>query len=276
MASRSFCSASCFKKTVRENRRPSTSSERGGIFFRLIFLMFLAFFCLVIYVVRHPLLRAAGNFWVVDDPPAASDAIIVLGDDNYSGDRAARAAELYKANWAPVVVASGRLMRPYASVADLLDHDLRDRGVPEKDIARLTGRYRDTKEEAQAISQLIRERGWKKVILVTSNYHTRRAHYISERMYPPGTVLRMSAAPDADYNPNNWWETRDGEKIFFLETVSLFRAMWELRGYPAVTSEPGGLFSAAKRLFSRFEFDFTSISLFVYSAVPWFSNQELS
>ena len=266
MASHSSCFASCFKKILRRDRRPSTTSERGGIFFRLIFLMFLAVFCLAIYVVRHPLLRAAGNFWVVDDPPAASDAIIVLGDDNYAGDRATRAAELYKANWAPVVVASGRLMRPYASVADLLDHDLRDRGVPEKDIIRLTGRHRDTREEAQTISRLIRERGWKKVILVTSNYHTRRAHFISERLYPPGTVLRMSAAPDSDYNPNNWWETRDAEKIFFLETVSMFQAMWELRGYPAVTSEPEGLFSAVKGLFSRFEFHGGSISPFHGSA----------
>ena len=103
--------------------------ERGGIFFKLIFFLFLIGLFSILYIFRDPLLRMAGNFWVVDERPQASDAIVILGDDDYNADRAARAAELFKAGVAPEVVASGRFLRPYASVAELERHDLADRGV---------------------------------------------------------------------------------------------------------------------------------------------------
>ena len=72
--------------------------------------------------------RAASGSWTKD--PRAADAIVMLGDDNYDADRATRAAELFKAGWAPRVIASGRYLRPYASIAELEEHDLIDRGVP--------------------------------------------------------------------------------------------------------------------------------------------------
>ena len=81
-----------------------THSQRGGIFFKLIFLIFLALFLCVLYVARHPLLRLAGNFWVVDETPEASDVILVLSGDNYDADRATRAAALYKSGVAPRVL----------------------------------------------------------------------------------------------------------------------------------------------------------------------------
>jgi len=88
-------------------------SDRGGIFFRLLFLIFLVVFAFVIYLARYPILRLAGNFWVVDESPQPSDAIVVLSDDDYDAVRASRAADLYRASWAPRIVASGRILRPY-------------------------------------------------------------------------------------------------------------------------------------------------------------------
>ena len=129
------------------------SIQRGGIFFRFLFLIFLICVAFVLYLARHPLLRVAGNFWVVDDAPAASDVIVVLGDDNYSGDRAARAAELYKAGWAPRVVASGRYLRPYAGISELEEHDLEAHGVPAKAITPLAHHAENTREEGAAIVQ---------------------------------------------------------------------------------------------------------------------------
>ncbi len=192
-------------------------AERGGIFFRLLGYLFIVFVLVVLYFARYSLLRLAGRFWVVDEPPVAVDAIAVLGDDNYGGDRATRAAELFKAGWAPRVIASGRYLRPYASVAELEERDLTDRGVPKAAVVRLEHRAEDTREEAVAIGQLMAAHGWKRVIVVTSNYHTRRAHYILERELPPGTTLRVVAAPDSEYDPGDWWRDRQGIKIFAHE-----------------------------------------------------------
>jgi uncharacterized SAM-binding protein YcdF (DUF218 family) len=207
----------------------SGKPQRGGIFFRFLFLLFLICVGFVLYLVRHPLLRLAGNSWVVDDAPAASDAIVVLGDDDYGGDRAARAAELFKAGMAPRVVASGRYLRSYASIAELEEHDLESHGVPANAITRLAHRAENTREEALAVGQLASSRGWKQILVVTSNYHTRRALYICERTFPPGMTLRIVAARNSEYDPDNWWHSRIGVKIFVHELGGMIVAMWELR-----------------------------------------------
>jgi hypothetical protein len=217
------------------------ASQRGGIFFRLIFLIFFLCLLFLLYLARNPLLRMAGSFWIVDEGPVASDAIVILGDDNYNGDRATRAAELLKAGWAPRIVASGRGLRSYASVAELEEHDLTDRGVPVTAIVRFAHRAENTREEVAAISQLISAHGWKRIILVTSNYHTRRARYICERTFSPGTVLRVVAARDSDFDPDHWWQTRLGIKIFGHELMGMVVAMWEMRRNNAQTSDSGAL-----------------------------------
>jgi uncharacterized SAM-binding protein YcdF (DUF218 family) len=222
-----------------QRRGHPANRERGGIFFRLIFLLFLACFICAIYLVRHPLMRLAGNFWVVDDGPAASDAIVILGDDNYEGDRANRAAEVLRQGWAPRIIASGRYLRPYASIAELEQRDLLERGVPASAIVLLQHRAENTREEGEAIGQFISARGWKRILVVTSNYHTRRARYILARVLPAGTVLRVLSAPDVEYDPDGWWRTRQGTKLFFRESAGMAVAMWELRHQDARTTTPG-------------------------------------
>jgi len=222
--------------TTLARSHSGTTSERGGIIFRLLFLIAFAVLVFLLYLARHPLMRMAGNFWVVDEGPVASDAIVILGDDNYPADRATRAAELIKAGWAPRVIASGRYLRPSASIAELEEHDLMDRGVPQTAIVRLAHRAENTHDEAEAISQFIASKGWKRIIVVTSNYHTRRSRYICERLFPPGTALRVVAARDSDFDPDSWWHTRLGVKIFAHELVGMIVAMWELRHQDAQTS----------------------------------------
>jgi len=205
------------------------NSQHGGIFSRLIFLICFLLLLFGLYLARNPLLRMAGSFWVVDDTPVTSDAIVVLSDDNYFAERAARAAELFKAGWAPRVVVAGRQLRPYASMAELMQHDLVDHGVPATAVVRCTYHGDNTKEEAEALSQFLASHGWKHVMVVTSNYHTRRARYVWERSVAAGTQLRIIAAYDSDYDPKSWWLTRTGLKMFAREAAGLVVAIWEMR-----------------------------------------------
>jgi uncharacterized SAM-binding protein YcdF (DUF218 family) len=210
------------RDTVRDN-------QRGGIIFRLISLLFLVLIVAALYVVRYPLLRAAGEFWVVEDPPQAADAIVILGDDNFYADRAERAAELYRAGWAPRIVASGRYLRPYLSVAELMQRDLTLRGIPPAAIVPFPQRAENTREEAAELAKLFSQQGWHRILLVTSNYHTRRARYICERLFPAGTQLFIQAARDTVYDPGAWWKTRIGVRTFAKESLGMLVAIWELR-----------------------------------------------
>jgi uncharacterized SAM-binding protein YcdF (DUF218 family) len=210
--------------------------QRGGIFSKLLFLIFVVVLVAILYLARRPILRYAGDFWIVDETPQVSDVIVILSDDNYGADRAARAAQLFKSGMAPRILASGRLLRPYAGIAELMEHDLKALGVPANAIVPVTHRATNTREEAFADSQAIAAHGWKKVLLVTSNYHTRRADYIFERALPAGTELRVVSAPDSEYDPNTWWHTRNGLKRFLYESAGYVVAMWEMRHSEVRTS----------------------------------------
>ncbi|MGA7961810.1 MAG: hypothetical protein WCA33_08965, partial [Candidatus Acidiferrales bacterium] len=78
--------------------------QRGGIIFKLMFLFAVVVLLAILYLVRVPLLRFAGEFWIVDDAPESSDVIIVLSGDNFDAVRAASAAALFRAGLAPRVV----------------------------------------------------------------------------------------------------------------------------------------------------------------------------
>jgi uncharacterized SAM-binding protein YcdF (DUF218 family) len=215
-------------------------SEHGGIFLRLIFLVILLAFLAFLYSLRHPLLRFAGQLWVADEPAERADVIVVLGDDNYAGDRAAHAVDLYRAGLAPQVVASGRLLRPYAGIAEMIERDLESRGVPASSIVKFPHRAANTREEAEALSRLAASHGWKRVLVVTSNYHARRARFIFGRVFPPSVTVRVCAAHDSEFDPSRWWETRLGQKLFFNEVVGYVVARWELRGKSS--TGPGATF----------------------------------
>jgi uncharacterized SAM-binding protein YcdF (DUF218 family) len=212
---------------VRSAARPG---ERGGIFSKLLSLIFVVALLGGIYLFRHPLLRAAGGFWVVSDAPEPADAILILGDDDYEADRVARAAELYQGRWAPLVVGSGRYLRPYASVAQFMQRDLTERGVPSSAVVVFAHNAANTREEALALRRLAVERHWRHVLVVTSNYHTRRTRYIFRRVWPPAFEFRVIAANDLHYDPDHWWESRGSLKTFFYESLGLCVAAWELSG----------------------------------------------
>jgi uncharacterized SAM-binding protein YcdF (DUF218 family) len=223
---------------MNSGRRPRLTTRRvgpqhGGILSSLVSLLFLAVFVFAMYAARRPLLRLAGESWVVEDSLQPADALLVLSDDNFFADRATRASELYRQKLAPVIVASGRRIRPNAGIAELMEHDLIERGVPKEQILRFPQDGDNTREEAYALAGFAASHGWHSVIVVTSNYHTRRARYIFERVFPPRISVRVASARDGDFDVERWWESRKSLKLFTRELAGMLVAIWELRGTPS-------------------------------------------
>src|ERR1700692_249027 len=221
---------------IRRFRPPAHNSQHGGIISSLISLLFLIIFLFVLYAARRPLLRLAGESWVVEDPLQQSDALLLLSDDNFFADRATRASELYRQKLAPIVVASGRRLRPSAGVAELMEHDLIERGIPKDRIIRFPQDADSTREEALALRTLVTEKNWHSVIVVTSNYHTRRARYIFQRVFPESVTVRVASARDGEFDPEHWWENRKSLKDFTREVAAMVVAAWELRRDSAHTA----------------------------------------
>jgi uncharacterized SAM-binding protein YcdF (DUF218 family) len=208
----------------------ANSRESGRILFKLIVLLFLVVFCALLYLARGPILRVVGESLIVDDELDKADVIMVLGDDNFYADRATRAAELFREGRAPIIVASGRRLRPGAGIAELMEHDLIERGVPKDKILRFAHDADGTLEEAEELARLAKIRKWHSAIVVTSNYHTRRARYIFRRVFPQGIELRVASARDGDFDPQKWWAKRKSIKELTRELAGMVAAVWELWG----------------------------------------------
>ena len=58
--------------------------------------------------------------------------------------------------------------------------------------------------------------GVHKFLIVTSNYHTRRAGAIY-RSLARDVEFRVVAAPDEYFRPPDWWKSREGRKTFLIE-----------------------------------------------------------
>ncbi len=113
----------------------------------------------IAYVFPHGLLT-------VESGEVKADVLIVLGGG--PDERPARAAELYKAGAAPLVLVSG--FGDYEVSMRILKKD----GVPESAIFG-ESRSISTLENARFSIPLLRQKGARRVILVTSWYHSRRA-----------------------------------------------------------------------------------------------------
>ena len=212
------------------NPHLSRRNQRGGALSTLVSLLFLIALCATVYLARHPIMRFAAESWIVNEPAAKADAIVVLSDDNFYADRATHAAELFRQGAAPVVVASGRRLRPSAGIVELMMHDLVERGVPKDSVISLPHDAENTREEAATIARFAADHHWKKLIIVTSNFHTRRARYIFQKVVPAGMETSVASARDGDFDPEHWWEKRKSTKEFLGELLGMVVALWELRG----------------------------------------------
>jgi uncharacterized SAM-binding protein YcdF (DUF218 family) len=105
-------------------------------------------------------------FLCVDSGPVTADVMVVLGGG--ARERPERAAELFQEHAAPRIIVSG------FGDAQINRRLLLAGGVPAS-VIELEDRSKTTRENARFTIKMLRERGVKRVILVTSWYHSRRA-----------------------------------------------------------------------------------------------------
>lgn len=81
-----------------------------------------------------------------------------------------------------------------------------------------------TEQEAAALIPCIQEHGWRSVVVVTSNYHSRRAGILWRRQMrksDPTASLSVDGVPDPEFHAEGWWRDRRSAKTWFLEFTKL-------------------------------------------------------
>ena len=149
------------------------------------------------------------------DEPTECDAIILLEGDGLA--RYKKAVSLYKSGIAPVICFSGGFddEKSGAYTFDRIKPLILSEGVPEAALL-LEGKPRNTYEQAVEVIGLAKNKGWKRIALVASHYHSYRAFLtflcVQKRKLPE-LVIDMAAVRDLDW----YGETDWGRRIDLLE-----------------------------------------------------------
>lgn len=128
----------------------------------------------------------------VSHPPQKSDLIVLLGGD--ARTRAPAAAKLYREGWAGKILVSGYPSDCSANRALLVRN-----GVPESDIL-CEDQSTTTQTNGRNSSLIILQRRDRRILLVTSWYHSSRSCRIF-RKYLPESVQIVSVPTEA---PTSW------------------------------------------------------------------------
>ena len=196
---------------------------KGGARRRWIWLTGAVLLALVLS--RNVWLGALGGLLVNAEPPQKSDLIVVLAGDQF-GRRIVFGAELVRQGYASQVLVSGP-----PNLYGFHEHELAipfavKRGYPEGIfIGFPVEGANNTEEEARRILPELRRRGVKRALVVTSDYHTRRASRVYRRQ-GRDIEVHVVAAPDAVFRADRWWMSREGRKVFFLEFVKLVTSVF--------------------------------------------------
>ena len=133
----------------------------------------------------------------VDSGPVQGDVIVLLGGGN-GEERPERAAESFKAGEAPRVICSGS-GDCQSNRAQLVAAD-----VP-RPVIQLECDSRNTSENARFTIPMLRKLGAKRVIIVTSWYHSRRALNCFEHYAPD---LTFYSRPSYYGAPRTEWKSK--------------------------------------------------------------------
>ena len=176
-------------------------------------------------------LLGAGRALVVADPlPPQADAIVILAGS--VPDRTLEAADLYRAGLAPrVVVTRERLPRGQAALRargvrlpegdELTVTALHELGVPPGAIVVLRRRGASTESEARTIARWACAHRLRRLIVVTSRAHSRRARLILRQALGAGIALAMRPSRYDAFAPARWWHVRRDAKIILSEYQKL-------------------------------------------------------
>jgi uncharacterized SAM-binding protein YcdF (DUF218 family) len=175
----------------------------------------LAALLIVFYLLSPWVLGSLGACLVTEDVPRAADGVLVLAGDAF-GNRILKGAELVERGLAPVVYVSGPAGMYGRTEDQLAIAFATERGHPASRFVGLPNQATSTLDEARMLLPILRSRGVRRLMLVTSNFHSARAARIFRRV-DPGMEIVVVAAKDTFYSPDGWWHNRQGQKTFFFE-----------------------------------------------------------
>jgi len=196
---------------------------------------------IVIGVAALYLLVFQTNFlWWVAEPlredrtPVASDAIVVfaggVGESGQAGggqqERLKQAIDLYKAGYSDRLILSSGFVYSFKEAESMRAVAIGE-GIP-ADHIELELRARNTLENVTFVHAILERQKWKRILLVSSPYHMRRAHMVWTKTAPEIEVI-PTPPPNAQFYEHTRGASLDQIRGILWEYVAIINYWW--RGY---------------------------------------------
>lgn len=186
---------------------------------------------LVTWFARYKVLHAMGACLIVEDELSHADAIYVLGGSPF--DRGSHAAVLLLNGVAPLAYSTGSNCssilkaegREVSEAAVTRMAAIRAGASPQRILPFPFGT--STFEEAQGVLYHARSLGLDTIVVLTTDFHTRRVGKVFRKRFAgSGIQVLVASAPSSDYDPDQWWNSEQGLLMVNNEYVkSLFYAL---------------------------------------------------
>ncbi|MBV9110202.1 MAG: YdcF family protein [Gemmatimonadetes bacterium] len=209
---------------------PLAAARRRRIPRWLAVLASLAGIVLLCWLLRAPILTGVARFLTVHDRLEKADAIFVFGGD--PDVRPFAAAALYHRGWAPRVLVPGMETGKLSAMGltptqtQLFTGVLHREGVPDSAVSVLTipGGTTSTTDDVAVLRAWLQRTHSRRVIAVTTDYHTRRARWALRRGLKGMDVrVMMYGTPAQGFDEANWWRTEGGLVTYFNEYLKFAR-----------------------------------------------------
>jgi len=193
------------------------------------------FFLIIVYTLvsyfHVPMLTRMGEYLVVRHPLERSDLIVCMAGG--AVERGLETADVYNEGLAPMVLVSrerlpdgqavmdGRGVH-YPESRDLSIRALEGLGVPRSAIIACDSFVESTFEEADAVREVVLEKGYGSLIIVTSPTHTRRSWLTFQKVFEEDDVkVQLVPSRYSEFRSDDWWKTRRYLKEVLLEYQKL-------------------------------------------------------
>lgn len=171
-----------------------------------------------------------GNFLSPQDKLENSDVIVVISGGE-TLERTAKGVKLFKDGLAPYLLFSGAARSGDVSNAKTMKRYALKQGISEDKIF-IEEKSTSTYENALFSKEILDKNNFKKIILVTSPYHQRRAYMNFKYVLGNDFKIINYSSPDPDWHAENWWKNKDNagitveefSRVLYLAITKNFKA----------------------------------------------------
>jgi uncharacterized SAM-binding protein YcdF (DUF218 family) len=214
------------------DQEPEKTPTQRSFSWRKIAISLALILTIALFLSHEYILRQLGRFLVFEQEPEKADVIVVLnGRDT---ERALAAVDLYNNGYAHLIVMAQGSKQPgcdefwkrvgkHWNSKVFFQRAIEAMGVPENSFRRIGDGITSTYDEANVTKDFLVRNGFKSILLVTSKWHSKRAHVTFESVLKKNQDISITthASKYDTFNPDTWWKSENHAELVFEEYVRL-------------------------------------------------------